>query len=475
VTGPAVCVIGGGIAGLAAAHRLATAGADVTILERDQLGGKIRTSSFAGRPVDEAADAFLPRVPWALDRATAVGLGDSLESPAVRSAHVFVQGALRPFPTEQVLGVPTDLDALAASGLISEAGLAAAHRDLVDTRPPPAADVAIGPYVRDRLGAEVVDRLVGPLVGGINAGDIDELSLAAVTPQLDAAARDPHERSLIRACAAMRARGGLLSAGGSGDTAPAPVFAAPRKGMGRLVDALAAELATLGVAVRLGTAANAIERRGDGWSVSTADGHAVEADALVLAAPARASAGLLTDLAPEASSFLGGIEHSSVALVTLAIDPDDIGRPLDGSGFLVPRSEELLITACTWSSAKWARLAPSAGDGTAVLRASVGRAGDTRFADLDDAQLIGRVVDDLTRTMALNGAPVEHRVNRWPRSFPKSAPGHLDRLAAAAAVVARRAPTVALAGAALRGVGIPACIHSGLTAADRVLAAVAVR
>jgi oxygen-dependent protoporphyrinogen oxidase len=519
---PTIAVVGGGIAGLAAAHRLAHAGADVVLFERDRLGGKIRTSEFAGRPVDEAADAFLIRVPWALELATHVGLGDRLVAPAARNAYVVVEGQLRPFPDAQLLGVPTDLDALASSGVLTAAGVDAARHDLDHPAPPPDGDVAIGPYLRRRLGDEVVDRLVGPLVGGINAGDIDQLSLAAVTPQIDAAVRDPDERSLIRAAAAMRARAAAGGAGGgaadrgtgepatheggnpaadataargravgrpnagaatgttgepathaggsSGSGQPSPVFNAPARGMGQLVDALANELASLGVAVRLGTEVVAIEPGpgAGGWALALSTGPSIDVDGVVVAA--RAAGGLLGDLAPEGSEFLSEVEHASVALVTLAFQPGDLG-PLDGSGFLVPRSEGWLVTACSWSSSKWAHLAPEAGDGTVIVRASVGRAGDRRFDNLDDGELVERVVDDLRRVTEGLGQPAAQRVSRWPRSFPQYAPGHLDRVDALEAELTERHPSVTVAGAALRGVGVPACIHSGQQAADAVLRA----
>jgi oxygen-dependent protoporphyrinogen oxidase len=473
---PVVCVVGGGIAGLAAAHRLASRGADVVLFEREQLGGKIRTSDFAGRPVDEAADAFLVRVPWAKALAAELGLDDQLVSPAARSAYVYAEQALRPLPEAQLFGVPTDVEHVVASGLLSPAGIAALRRDLTEPGPPPVGDETIGGFIRRRLGEETLERLVGPLVGGVNAGDVDALSLAAVAPQIDAAARDTDEPSLVRAAAAARARvadapaaiGGIVPAAAG----QPPIFAAPRRGMSQLVDALAAELATLGVAIHLGSVAEELvpAPNGRGWAVRDSVGKTTDVDAVVLATPAAATGGLLEPLAPGAGAFFTTVRQASVALLTLAVRPDDVGRQLDGSGFLVPRSEGLLVTACSWSSSKWAHLAPAEGDGTTLLRASVGRADDPRFTSLDDTDLIAQVVDDLTRTMALRGDPTDVRVSRWNRSLPQYAPGHLDHVAAAEAELAATLPTIRLAGASLRGVGIPACILSGQTAADAVLA-----
>ncbi len=460
-----VVVVGGGIAGLAAAYRLTGAATAVTVVEADdRVGGKLRTSPFAGRPVDEGADAFLLRVPWAADLCRALGIDGELTHPAVGRAYIWRHGALRALPP-QLMGVPTDLDALAASGLVSPAGLDRARRDLDAAATGPhhqddATDETIAAVVGCRLGPEVVAALVDPLVGGINAGDTHRLSLAAVVPPLHAAAHDPAHTSLIEACRAQQRRAG----------AGAPVFASPLAGMGRLVDALVAAMPEVTWAT--GRRAVALEPRSDeGVAVDLDDGTTLEGDGAVLALPAWGMAPLLASLAPTAAEHLAAVEHASVAVVTLAVDPVHLGRPLDGSGFLVPRGEAATVTACSWTSSKWAHLAPQHGDGTVLLRASAGRHGDDRALDLDDDDLVAAVVGDLARTMDLRGPPEATRVTRWPDSFPQYAPGHLDRMAAVESDLADRCPRVVVAGAALRGVGVPACIRSGMEAADRVSAA----
>jgi len=465
VVTPHVVVAGGGVTGLAAALDLVEAGAEVTLLEAtDRLGGMLRTSPFAGRMVDEGADAFLVRTPAAVDLARRVGLGDGLVHPASRRAHVWHDGALRPLPP-QVLGVPVDLEALAASGLLSPDGLARVRRDLTDPATPlPPGDVTIAEAVGSRLGPEALAHLVDPLVGGINAGSVERQSLAAVAPQLDAARRDPAHASLIEACRAHLAR-----ARAAGVDPEAPIFAAPSGGMARLPAAAAEVAAAIGrLEVRLGAGVVAVER---GPAVVLADGTTVAADAVVLAAPAPAAAAALAGLVPEAAAVLAGIEHTSVAFVRLALDPTDIGQPLDGSGVLVPRAAGRVVTACSWASSKWAHLAPAAGDGTVVLRAAVGRDDDQGSLLLDDGDLVGAVVDDLTAVLALRGGPRATSVHRWDRAFPQMTPGHLDRVAGAEAALVAAAPAVALAGMYLRGVGIPASVASGRAAAARVLAA----
>ncbi len=448
-----VVVVGGGMTGMVAARELALAGAAVTLLEPDRLGGKVQTSPFDGAALDDGADAFLARVPEGVDLCRALGIDGDLVTPAERRAYVWSTGALRPLPEGHVLGVPTDLDELAATGLVSPDGIARAARDLGEPFAPPAEDPAIGALLRARLGDEVVDRLVDPLVGGINAGAVDELSLAATVPQLDAAARSG-AGSLIEACRAQRAAG----------DPQAPVFFAPVGGMGALVDALAADLAARGVTVVPATATG-LAQEGARWRI-TAGGEDRVADAVVLAAPADRSAALLTARSPAAAELLGTVDYASVALVALAVAPEAIDRPLDASGFLVPRVEGRTVTACSWTTAKWPH---QHGDGTIWLRASVGRHGDDGAVGLDDEALLAAVVGDLGDTMSLRGPVLATRITRWWRSFPQYRPGHLGRVDRLDEQLVTDAPGVVVAGAALRGLGVPACIRQGANAARRVL------
>lgn len=460
-----VVVVGGGIAGLTAAFRLSQAGVDVTVVEPDRLGGKLQTSLFAGRPVDETADAFLLRVPWALALCHDLELDGELISPAARSAQVFVDGARHALPDGQMLGVPTDLDALARSGLVSPAAVArvAAELDLpADPADPGVSgpDVAIGPYLRRRLGDEVVDHLIDPLVGGINAGDTTFLSLAAVVPQLDAAARsgDP---SLIRSCRAQRERAQAAETPG-GPTAP--IFATPIGGMARLVDTLLGFMP--GVEFRTGCRVTSIEFPAEfGARATLSDGVVLDTDAVVLAVPAHVAAPLLADLAPEASATLAHIEHSSISMLTLAFEQEALAPEPTMSGCLVPRDQGLLVTAISYATSKWAQLQDPTKDDV-ILRVSAGRFGDDRHLDLDDTDLTDHVLTDLDRILGIKAAPTEVRVGRWPRSFPQYAPGHLDRIDALEASLAGL--PIVLAGAALRGVGVPACIRTGEQAAARL-------
>lgn len=452
-----LAVVGAGISGLAAAWEGRRAGARVAVLDAaPSPGGKLRTSPFAGVALDEAADAFLARVPEAVELCAELDVTADLVSPATGAAHVYLDGALRRLPADQLLGVPTDVDALAASGLVSAGGADRARRDLTapDDRPPGGTDESVGDLVRRRLGDEVLDRLVGPLVGSIYAGDCDRLSLQVAAAQLAAARdRDPGDPSLVRAAAAMRAE--AVQTG-------RPVFLAPAGGMGRLVDELAARI---GDDLRSSTAVSGLRRDGARWSIAPTD---VLADRVVIATPAFAAAPLLAPHAPAAADALAGVDHASVALVALAVPRDAVDRELDGSGFLVARSAGLLTTACSWVTSKWPHLATD--PDVVLLRASVGRDGDERALGLDDDALVAGVLADLATTMGVRGAPAEVRVSRWPRSFPQPRPGHRSLVAGVVDALAG-APGLALAGAWMGGVGVPACIRSGRAAARRVLEA----
>ncbi|HZQ27037.1 MAG TPA: protoporphyrinogen oxidase [Acidimicrobiales bacterium] len=419
-------VVGGGIAGLAAAWEASGAGADVTVYEAsDRLGGKIRTTDVDGRPVDEGPDAFLARVPDALQLCRELGIEGELVAPATGQAFVWSGGALRALPDGLVLGVPTGLAGLVRSGLLSPAGVARAGLDLVLPRTlrPGGPDVSVGRILRARFGDEVADRLVDPLLGGIHAGRIDNLSLAATAPQLDAVAR--RSRSLLL---------GLRRA--PRPAASGPVFLSLRGGTGVLVDRLVDALIERGVVFKTGTRVDALPD-----------------EPVVVAVPAFAAASLLGP----GSEELRTIRYSSVTLATFTWPASAFPAPLTGSGFLVPPIDGRRMTAASFGSNKWPHW--SAGD-TVVLRVSA------HGNDVDPADLVAEVRE----ATGVQAEPMSTRVSPWPDAFPQYEPGHLDRIARVEAALAQTHPRVRLAGAALRGVGLPACIASGRAAARAVLA-----
>lgn len=456
-----VVVVGAGIAGLSCAFDLVThdPSLEVLVLEADsRAGGKIHTTPFAGFAVDEAADAFLARVPWAHELCAELDLASELTSPASNRAYLYSYGSLRRIPADNVLGVPLDLDALAASGIVSDRAVLRAREDLERTTDTVTVrlaengqDESIGALIRRRLGDEINDRVVDPLIGGIYAGSTDQLSLESTAPIFaDAATQDG---SLIRALRRTR-----VAPVGANTT---PVFYSHPRGVGHIIDELHRRL---GARVHLSTAASEIVRDGAGYRVLTAQS-VVPADAVVIATPTYAAAELLAPIAPTAAALCSGIDYSSVVLIALAVARQTIDHPLDGSGFLVPKCEDRFITACSWSSSKWAHLAS---DRQAILRVSTGHIDNQQPLSLDDDTLVSSALHDLHEMMGTFGEPEQLRISRWPRSFPQYRPGHRARVSAIHDALLAHAPRVVVAGAAYGGIGIPATIHQARESAERV-------
>ena len=449
-----VAVVGGGVTGLVAARELDRAGADVALFEAaPDAGGKIVTKTLENVAVEAGPDSFLVREPWPVELCRSIGLGNDLIQPAVFGGLVWSRGRLHPLPRGLVLGIPTLPVRIARGGLLSMRGSARALGDLFNPKPLTGKDVSIGALVRDRLGDEVLERLVDPLLAGTRAGDADEMSLAAAAPELDAIAR--RHRSVVLGLRAWKP-----------ERPETPVFMAPVGGMARLVHALKTEL--LGADVRLASPVERVERDGAGFRVVSATGE-VRADAVVLTAPAYATAMQVAGLDPGAAEALEAIPYASVAVVALAY-PSSAGEPpRKGSGMLVPRAEARTVAACTWYSTKWP--ASSLADGF-VLRAVVGRSGRHPALDLDDDDLVERVHEDLAGMLRLKEPPRSHLVTRWERALPQYTVGHLDRVTGAELALAQRGPLF-LAGAGYRGSGIPDCIRQANEAAAAAVNALA--
>ncbi|MFF1376188.1 protoporphyrinogen oxidase [Streptomyces sp. NPDC058308] len=449
-----VVVIGGGIAGLAAAHRLITTGARVTVLEAsDRLGGKLLPGEIEGVRVDLGAESMLARRPEAVALAREVGLADRLQPPATATAAIWTRGALRPMPKGHVMGVPGDASAL--SGVLSDEGL---HRIEQDRDLPPTEvgdDVAVGEYVAARLGREVVDRLVEPLLGGVYAGDAYRISMRSAVPQLFEAART-HD-SLTEGVRAIQARAAKNQQTG-------PVFMGIEGGIGQLPLAVAESVRARGGEIRTGTPVTELRRTPEGWQVATGE-QIIEADAVVVAVPAYAAAALLGVEAPAAAAELAGVEYASMALMTLAYRRSETDLP-EGSGFLVPPVDGHTIKASTFASRKWGWIAEEDPD-LLVLRTSVGRYGETEILKREDAELVELSRHDLRAATGLTAAPVATRVTRWHDGLPQYPVGHHARVARVREHVSKL-PGLVVCGAAYDGVGIPACVASANAAVDQL-------
>jgi oxygen-dependent protoporphyrinogen oxidase len=452
VSGKIVAVVGGGVTGLTAARELDRAGADVVLLEAaPEAGGKIATKTLENVAVEAGPDSFLVRDPWALDLCRAIGLGNDLVRPAVFGGMVWSRGRLHPLPRGLVLGIPTLPVKMGRTGVMSRRGAIRGLGDLLNSKPLTGKDVSIGSLVRDRLGDEVLERLVDPLLAGTRAGDADEMSLAAAAPELDAVAR--RHRSLVLGLRAW-----------SPERPATPVFMAPIGGMTRLVQALKTEL--LHADVRLGSRVDSVARDGSRFVLRTR-AEEVRADAVVLTAPAPATARQVADLEPAAAQALGSIGYASVAVVALAYPVAAGPPPQSGSGMLVPRAEKRTVAACTWYSTKWPASSPADGF---LLRAVVGRAGRHPALDLDDDALVAKVHEDLADMLGLSAPPRASLVTRWENALPQYTVGHLDRVTGAELALAQRGPLF-LAGAGYRGSGIPDCIRQATEAAAAVASA----
>ncbi|MFE5888326.1 protoporphyrinogen oxidase [Streptomyces sp. NPDC056462] len=450
-----VVVIGGGIAGLAAAHRLLAGGGRVTVLEAsDRVGGKLLPGEIAGARVDFGAESMLARRPEAVALAREVGLADRLRPPATATASIWTRGALRPMPKGHVMGVPGTAAAL--TGVLSDEGLARIDRDADLPRTEVGDDAAVGEYVAARLGREVVDRLVEPLLGGVYAGDAYRISMRSAVPQLYQAAKT-HD-SLTEAVREIQAKAAAGRQTG-------PVFMGIEGGVGRLPLAVAESVRARGGEIVTGAPVTELRREAtEGWRVVAGD-RVLHADAVVVAVPAPAAAGLLRAEAPEAAAELDGIEYASMALVTLAYRRADTDLPA-GSGFLVPPVDGRTIKASTFASQKWGWIADENPD-TVVLRTSVGRYGETEILGREDDHLVDVSRRDLRAATGLDATPLETRVTRWTDGLPQYPVGHHARVARVREHVAK-VPGLAVCGAQYDGVGIPACIASAYAAVDQL-------
>jgi oxygen-dependent protoporphyrinogen oxidase len=456
---PRVAVIGGGVAGLSAAARISRARPDVEVVLLEgagRVGGKLRRVQVAGAWVDVGAEAMLARRPEGVQAATEAGLGHELIWPLTTSALLRSRGANHGLPARTLIGVPSDVAAVRASGVLSAQALARIeHEPAAGPYPPLAGDVSVGDLVGQRFGAEVVDRLVDPLLGGVYAGQARRLSLQAALPAL--------------AGRLMSEGGSLLEAAAAavGQPVAGPVFASVAGGLARLAEQLAV---AGGFEVRTSTTVRELRRTATGFELalgSVPSGQWLTADAVVVATPAGKAATLLAQLAPAAAAELASIETASLVIVTLAfagLAPDALPA---GSGILVPAVEGLAAKAITFSSQKWPGVGSQAG--VVLLRASLGRAGEEAALQRADAELLTLVRRELAEITGVSAEPVDSHVQRWGGGLPQYAVGHLQRVARIRADV-HRVPGLAVCGASYDGVGIPACVGSAHKAADRVLA-----
>ncbi|MEK5502712.1 protoporphyrinogen oxidase [Bacillus sp. FSL M8-0168] len=459
-----IVIIGGGITGLAAAFYLEREikknglPAEVTLVEASpRLGGKIQTVHKDGYIVEKGPDSFLERKQSAPQLVKDLGLGHLLVNNAIGQSYVLVNETLYPIPEGAVMGVPTKVGPFLTTGLFSLQGKLRAGMDLVLPASKPQDDQSLGEFFRRRVGGEVVENLIEPLLSGIYAGDIDRLSLMSTFPQFYQT--EQKYRSLIL--------GMKKSAGNKSKQAAAPVkkkgqFQTLKTGLQAIVEELEKQLEL--TKIYKGTKAVGIER-GHHYSFKLDNGIVLHADAAVIAAPHKAIAAMF----PDEDWLLGMREmvSTSVANVALGFPEEAVKMEHEGTGFVISRNSDFSITACTWTNKKWPHTTP---EGKVLLRAYVGKAGDESVVEQSDNEMVRIVLEDLKRIMKIEGEPEMTCITRWNEAMPQYHVGHKERIKKVREGLQTSYPGIFVTGASFEGVGIPDCIDQGKQAVKDVLA-----
>lgn len=451
-------VVGGGIAGLAAAYELQARGLQFRLFERaTRPGGVILTDRVGGFTIDAGPDALLIQKPAAVHLCRQIGLGDRLQpTRKPRTAYIMRDGRLHPLPEGSVLGIPRDVRALATTRLFSLPGKMRMAAELFVPAAPTNGDESIASFIGRRFGREAVTYLAEPLLAGIHAGDVNRLSMRDLFPRFMDAERQ--HGSVLRAFRQLR-----QPAHRSGDGA----FYSLPDGLGELVDALVATLPSR--ALRLGVAVDRITANGT-FVVRTTEGE-VRARSVILTTPAYVAGSLVASLDEELALLCNGVEYASSATIAFAYRRDDIRHSLLGSGFVIPRVERTTMMAASWVSSKWPGRAP---EGHVLLRAFIGGARDPGAMRLTDEELRAGAERELGRILGITGVPVLTRIYRWERANAQHEVGHLERMAA----IERRLaawPGLFVTGSGFRGVGIPDCIADARATAASAAAALSSR
>lgn len=457
-----VIIIGGGISGLTSAYYLQKEvrnkglGVNVQLLEAsDHLGGKIDTVQKDGFTIERGPDSFLARKESAGRLAGEVGLGEDLVPNGTGQSYILVNGKLHKMPSGSFMGIPTRVRPFLFSGLFTPLGKARAAMDLVKSKKPVDGDQSLGLFFRRRLGNQVVENLIEPLLSGIYAGDIDRLSLQSTFPNFYDLEQE--YGSLIKGLRQTYP----LKKPKKGQKKPS-MFRTLRHGLGSLVDAIEDKLEP--GSVQKGVKVNHIEKKESGYHLLLNDGRVEEADAVILAAPHFAVQRMLTQY-----DFLEPFKETnatSVANVAMAFDASAIKQDIDGTGFVVSRNSDFRITACTWTHKKWPHSTP---DGKVLLRCYVGNPSDQEVVGKTDEEIQEIVLNDLNKTMNITAKPEFSIVSRWYDAMPQYTIGHKERLNEITDKMEGELPGVYLAGGSYRGIGLPDCIDQGEAAVKKVL------
>lgn len=493
-----ILVLGGGISGLASAFYLSKQAEEqgisleITLVEEsEQLGGRLRTRNRDGCLIEKGPDSFIARKTAILDLTAELGLTGELvpTNPDAKTSYILHKGKMHPMPMGFILGIPTKLSPFIRTGLISPLGKLRAALDLVLPKKQGDGDEALGDFIERRLGKEVLERITEPLLAGIYAGDTRSLSLKATFPQFKA--MEERDGSLIKGMArgggrpspkadpAPRSRSNsnpvVNRSSMPGNTGRAPalsgrlaksMFLSYRGGLSALVERLEQQLRDSGVRVITGArAASLVKKDLHRYEVTLDNGECLKADGVICALPAFEAARLLSKEMP-AAQRLEEIDYVSVANIALAYRTSDLNISFERSGFLVPRKEGRLITACTWSSTKWQHVAPG---GQTLLRTYIGRSGAQQWTSMDDSELIEAAKRDLRELTGLDSAPQWAEVSRCLSAMPQYPVGHVEIMHEVRSNLENSLPGVLLCGAGYNGVGIPDCVAGGRDAAAKLI------
>ncbi|ARK29187.1 protoporphyrinogen oxidase [Halalkalibacter krulwichiae] len=464
IKGKRIAVIGGGISGLAAAHRLEKAKKDGEIGDYDlyekanRLGGKIQTERMNGFVIERGPDSYLARKESMTRLAREVGMEQDLLSNDTGQSFVLKGDTLYPIPGGAIMGIPTEIKPFLNTRLLSPIGKVRAAGDFFYPRiTSKDEDISLGHFFRKRLGNEVVDHLIEPLLSGIYAGNLDKLSLKATFPQFQQV--EQKHGSLIRGMKGSRPKKQEQKA----DTTKSKgQFLTFRKGLGSFVEAIEAKLNP--DSIHKNSRLIKVYKEDGQFQLSFEDGTIKTYDQVIVTAPPKVTAQLLSDY--PYFSYLENMEATTVATIAMAYKEEDVEIPQNGTGFVVAKKSNHAITACTWTHKKWEHSTP---DGYALLRAYVGRAGDSAIVSRSDEEILSAVLYDLKQLMKIKGEPEFFIVTRWKEAMPQYNVGHTFKLNKIKEDIARNLQGLYLAGGGYEGIGLPDCIDQGEAAVERIL------
>ena len=459
-----VIVVGGGITGLATAYYLQKEAREkqlpikVKLIEAsERLGGVISTEKRDGFVIERGPDSIIARKKSATRLIEEVGLKDKIISNTAGKSYIYARGKLNTMPEGSFMGIPTKVTPFALSGLFSPLGKLRAAGDFILPKGAPKADQSLGSFFRHRLGDEVVDNLIDPLLSGIYAGDIDELSLMSLFPNFYEI--EQKHRSLVI--------GLNKSMPKAPKTAQKPgskkgMFISLSTGLEELIHRVESRLEA--GTVMKDTAVKKVVKTGNTYQVHFETGDAEAADSVVITTDHFHAKRMLSEYA--FMEQFKDMPSNSVANVAMAFPKSAIEKDIDGTGFLVSRNSDFRITACTWTHKKWPGTSP---DDMALLRCYVGKPDDQEAVDLSDEEIVELVLKDLNKTMNITEKPLFHIVTRWRKAMPQYTVGHLERIAQVKKQLSQELPGVFLAGGSFEGVGIPGCIDQAESAVAKVI------